>query len=90
VRQPGLDRTLPPLVFFLLFLLLVGGAAAAVAIANVSGMSKGEVERIWLPFALWLLLACGAIETSDRGVRVLLAIQAAACFVISTTVVTAW
>jgi len=70
--------------------LLVGGAAGAVAFADLSGMSKGEVERIWLPFALWLLLACGAIETSNRAARALLAVQATACLVISTTVVTAW
>jgi hypothetical protein len=70
--------------------LLVGAAAGAVAIADLSGMAKGEVERIWLPFALWLLLACGAIETSDRGARMMLAIQAVVCLVISTALVTAW
>jgi hypothetical protein len=70
--------------------ILLGGAAGAVALADLSGMSKGEVERIWLPFAVWLLLACGAIETSPAATRGLLALQAAACVVISTTVVTAW
>ena len=70
--------------------LLVGGAAGAVALADLSGMSKGEVERIWLPFALWLLLACGTIETSAAATRGLLGLQAATCIVISTTVVTAW
>lgn len=70
--------------------LLVGGAAAAVAMADLSGMSKGEVERIWLPFALWLLLACGAIDARAPATRGLLALQATACVVLSTTVVTAW
>ena len=39
---------------------LVGGAVAAVMLADLSGMSKGEVERIWLQFAVWLLPAAGA------------------------------
>lgn len=30
---------------------IVGGALVAVAAADLSGLSKGEVERIWLPFA---------------------------------------
>lgn len=41
--------------------LLVGGAAVAVLAADVSGMSKGEVERIWLPFTVWLLAAAGVL-----------------------------
>jgi hypothetical protein len=35
--------------------LLAGGAAVAVVGATVSGLSKSEVERIWLPFLLWLV-----------------------------------
>ena len=27
---------------------------AAILIADLSGLSKAEVERIWLPFAVWL------------------------------------
>lgn len=41
--------------------LLAGGALAAVALADISGMSRGEVERIWLPFVPWLLTACAAL-----------------------------
>ncbi|MET8910140.1 hypothetical protein [Micromonospora sp. NPDC004551] len=37
--------------------LLPAAAALAVAAADLSGMSKAEVERIWLPFAVWLLVA---------------------------------
>ena len=40
--------------------LLVGGSLAAVALAMASQMSKGEVERIWLPFAFWILPAGAA------------------------------
>lgn len=44
---------------------LVGGALTAVLLANVSGLSKGEVERIWLPFTVWLLPAAAALVASS-------------------------
>lgn len=46
---------------------LVGGVGAAVVVALLSQMSKGEVERIWLPFAPWLLVACGGLRLNARG-----------------------
>jgi hypothetical protein len=46
--------------------LLVGGALVAVALADLSGMSKAEVERIWLPFAPWVLLATSALPRPSR------------------------
>ena len=36
---------------------LVAGAVGAVLLADVSGMSKAEVERIWIPFVPWVLVA---------------------------------
>ena len=47
--------------------LLVGAALAAVLLADLSGMSKGEVERIWLPFTPWLLLAPAALTFPARA-----------------------
>jgi hypothetical protein len=44
--------------------LLVLAALAAVAVAGLSGLSKGEVERIWLPFAVWLVVPCAAPPTA--------------------------
>jgi hypothetical protein len=41
--------------------LLVGGGVLAVLLADLSGLSKGEVERIWLPFAPWMLLSAAAL-----------------------------
>ena len=35
---------------------LVAAAALGVAVADLSGLSKAEVERIWLPFVPWLVL----------------------------------
>lgn len=46
-------------------LLLVLPVAAAVLLADVTGMSKGEVERIWLPFACWLGLAAMLLPLRD-------------------------
>ncbi|MBW3551836.1 MAG: AAA family ATPase [Proteobacteria bacterium] len=42
-------RQAPPTV------LLAGGAVVAILCATLSGLSKSEVERIWLPFMLWLV-----------------------------------
>lgn len=47
---------------------VVGAALAGIAIAGVSGMAKGEVERIWLPFTPWLLVA-GVALVPQGGAR---------------------
>lgn len=48
---------------------LVGGALAGVVAADLSTMSKGEVERIWLPAVPFVLLATCAIRgTNPRRV----------------------
>ena len=41
--------------------LLFGGAVAAIVVADLSGLSTGEVERIWLPFAVWLVPATAVL-----------------------------
>ncbi|MEU1518582.1 hypothetical protein ABZ490_41665 [Streptomyces sp. NPDC005811] len=38
--------------------LLVAAALLSLLVADLSGMSKAETERIWLPFAMWLLPSC--------------------------------
>ena len=71
--------------------LLVGGALFAVAFANFSGMSKGEVERIWLPFAFWTLPAAAAFGGfGPRAIRWWLAAQAAVALAVQLTVRTHW
>jgi hypothetical protein len=57
--------------------LLVGATLLVVAIAAVSGMSKGEVERIWLPFAIWVLPAGAVVAASPRMARGALLLQVA-------------
>jgi hypothetical protein len=34
---------------------------ACVVVADLSGFSKGEVERIWLPFVPWVAVAAAAL-----------------------------
>lgn len=42
------------------------GALAAVVLADLSFMSKAEVERIWLPFAPWLLISVALLPERWR------------------------
>jgi hypothetical protein len=67
--------------------LLVGGALLAVAVADLSGLSKGEVERIWLPFTVWLLVAGSAHRQPGRG---WLAVQVAFAIAIQAVLRTGW
>ena len=50
---------------------MTGAPLVAIALADLSGLSKGEVERIWLPFMPWLVAgaAWGLISwvNTDQG-----------------------
>lgn len=70
--------------------LLVGGGLAGILVADVTGLSKAEVERIWLPFLPWILLATAALPASAAWMRSLLAVQAALTIVIGVHVETIW
>jgi hypothetical protein len=71
---------------------LVPPVLAVVAVADLSGMSKGEVERIWLPFALWMLpaAALAAGERDAGGVQRWLCVQMVAAIAIPLFVRTHW
>jgi methylthioxylose transferase len=64
--------------------LLPAAALAAVLVANLSQMSRGETERIWLPFVPWLALAA----PGDR--RGWLAAQVALALVLQTALDSPW
>jgi methylthioxylose transferase len=66
---------------------LVGGALLAVASADLSGLSKGEVERIWLPFAPWVAVATGLLRSPART---WLALQTGAALLVAVSVRTPW
>ncbi|MEU6814565.1 hypothetical protein [Streptomyces sp. NPDC046860] len=66
--------------------LVVCAALAALLIADLSGMSKAETERIWLPFAVWLLPACAFLPRP----RIWLAAQAVLALLINHLLLTGW
>jgi len=68
--------------------LLVGGAAAAIVVASLSLMSKGEVERIWLPFVPWLLICTALLPVRWR--RAGLALQLVVALVVQHLLYTSW
>lgn len=68
--------------------LLVGAAAASIVLADASLMSKAEVERIWLPFVPWLLLATAALPPHWR--RASLAVQIAVALILQHVLLTDW
>ncbi len=73
--------------------LVVGAALAAGVISNLSGLTKGEVERIWLPFTVWLLaggLALWRGGDDRRAARGWLALQVACTIALTVTVYTRW
>ena len=52
--------------------LLAGGGIAAVALADLTGLSKAEVERIWLPFMPWVLvLTAGLVDVAGLAATML-------------------
>ncbi len=51
------------------------GAVAAIGVADLSGLSRSEVERIWLPFMVWLVPLAAWLDRRDD--RRWLAAQAA-------------
>jgi hypothetical protein len=68
--------------------LLVAAAALTVLLADLSQMSRAEVERIWLPFVPWLLL--GTALLPERASRPALAVQVIAALGIQHLVATPW
>jgi hypothetical protein len=67
---------------------VAGAALVAIAAADLSGFSKGEVERIWLMFVPWVVIACSAFDF--RRVRGMLGLQAIVALAVQTGVRTPW
>lgn len=65
---------------------LVAAGLLALLVADLSGMSKAETERIWLPFALWLLPSCAFLSHP----RAWLAAQAVLALLLNHLVATGW
>jgi methylthioxylose transferase len=69
-------------------LVLTGAALLAVGFADASGLSKAEVERIWLPFTVWLICANGLLPSASR--RWWLAAQAVTALAVNHLLLTYW
>ncbi len=67
---------------------LCAAAALAVLAADLSGLSKAEVERIWLPFAVWLVAAAALLPA--RQVRWWLGAQAVVALAVNHLLLTTW
>jgi hypothetical protein len=69
--------------------LVLGLAAlAAILFADLSGLSKAETERIWLPFGVWLLPLTALLPRPGR--RWWLAAQAATALAVNHLLLTGW
>lgn len=68
--------------------LLVAAGLCAILVADISGLSKAETERIWLPFDVWLLAATAFLPRSHA--RAWLAVQALGTLLIAHTILTNW
>ncbi|MEV7737984.1 hypothetical protein AB0O75_38980 [Streptomyces sp. NPDC088921] len=66
--------------------LLASAALFALLAADLSGMSKAETERIWLPFAMWLLPACAFLTRP----RAWLTAQATLALLLNHLLLTGW
>ncbi|PZF85564.1 hypothetical protein [Jiangella anatolica] len=66
--------------------LVVGAGLAAVIVADLSGLSKAETERIWQPFLPLVLLAGAALAPSRRW----LAVQAGVAVVLQALLRSPW
>lgn len=68
--------------------MVVWAAVVVVVLATVSGLSKSEVERIWLPFAVWVVAAAAVLPA--RSHRWWLAGQAATALLVNHVLLTNW
>ena len=66
--------------------LLALAALAAIVVADLTGLSKAEVERIWLPFAVWLVVPCALLPRP----RTWLAAQALLALAVNHLLLTVW
>jgi len=70
------------------FHLVLLAMLAVIVCADLSMLSKAEVERIWLPFTVWLTAAPALLPV--RSHRVWLALNAAGALLVNTVMVTNW
>jgi hypothetical protein len=67
---------------------VVVGTVIALVVADLSQMSRAEVERIWLPFIPWLTVSLAALP--QRWQRPALASQVAVALALQHLLYTSW
>ncbi|WP_245722182.1 hypothetical protein [Nocardia crassostreae] len=67
---------------------VAGAGVVALLLADLSGLSKAETERIWLPFAVWVLAGTGLLP--GRAVRGWLMVQAGGALLLVHFILTNW
>ncbi|MEV4644254.1 hypothetical protein [Saccharopolyspora sp. NPDC049357] len=67
---------------------LVLAAGLAVLAADLSGLSKAEVERIWLPFGVWFAVGGALLPAGSR--RWWLGAQAVTALAVNHVIATSW
>ncbi|HZZ52424.1 MAG TPA: hypothetical protein VFE65_36460 [Pseudonocardia sp.] len=67
---------------------LVLVVVAVVAVADISGLGKAEVQRIRLPFAIWMALTCTQLPA--RHTRSRLSAQAGVALLINSLMIAGW
>ncbi len=72
------------------FAMLVAGGVAAVLVADFSGMSKAEVERIWIPFVPWVVVAAAAVAPRAVATRLWLGTQVATALLVAVWIRSPW
>jgi methylthioxylose transferase len=67
---------------------VVGGSIAAMVVSTASQISKGEIERIWLIFYPWSLIA--AVAVPDRRIPWWLGAQVAVAVILQMGLLSKW
>ncbi len=70
--------------------IIVGGGLAAVLAADLTGLSNAEVERIWLPFTIWVLPAAAVLGGRGWVTRGWLGVQATSAIVLAWYIQAHW
>ncbi|MGA8257769.1 MAG: hypothetical protein WB767_14445 [Nocardioides sp.] len=79
MRRAGTHRTI---------WLLAGAGTLMVLLADLSQMSRAEVERIWLPFVPWVTVSLALLP--DRWLKWGLALQVATALLVEHLLYTSW
>ncbi len=69
---------------------LVAAGVVAVVLADVSGLSKGEVERIWLPMLPWVSLAVVGLVRRSSGTQVKRWLAGSVASTLTLQILVAW